>query len=354
MKRRGKIIYILGMIIILGIFLFSGCSENKKQVMSSSVETEEVTAEVTEKSTEETTKEVTEQSKEEITQEETTEGTTEKSTEETTKEVTEQSKEEITQEETTEGATEKSIEETTKEVTEQSKEEITQEETIEENTEEETVTQNKAMPLIVIDAGHQGKGNPEKEPVGPGASEMKAKVATGTSGCVTGIPEYQLTLEVSLKLQHILESRGYNVYMIRTSHDVNISNAERAQVANNLAADAFIRIHANGSTNAEKRGALTICQTPSNQYNGTLYTKSKQLSSNVLDGLVSATGCIKEFVWETDTMSGINWANVPVTIVEMGYMSNPEEDRLMATEEYQQKIALGIANGVDVYFSNVN
>ena len=203
--------------------------------------------------------------------------------------------------------------------------------------------------LVVIDPGHQQYANTEQEPVGPGASETKIKVSGGTTGTATGVPEYELTLDIGLQLRDKLLERGYQVIMVRDTNEVDISNSERAEIANEADADVFIRLHANGSPDSSVTGAMTICQTPANPYNGDIYEQSRALSENILDSYIYKTGINRQNIWETDTMSGINWSEVPTTILEMGFMSNTGEDRSMQDDDMQQKMVEGIADGIDEY-----
>lgn len=213
------------------------------------------------------------------------------------------------------------------------------------------VAQAAKKKVIVIDAGHQRRGNSSLEPIAPGSKIKKAKVASGTTGKASKLAEYQLNLIVAKQLKKELVKRGYKVIMIRTTHNVNISNSKRAKIANKYKADAFIRIHANGSTNTSVKGALTMAPTKSNKYlSKSVIKKSQRLSSAVIKEFVKATKANNQGVYQTDSMSGINWCKVPVTIVEMGYMSNRSEDLKMASKSYQKKMVKGIANGIDRYF----
>lgn len=204
--------------------------------------------------------------------------------------------------------------------------------------------------LVCIDPGHQTKGNYKEEPVAPGSSETKPKVSSGTSGVSTKLPEYKLNLTVSMQLKDELLSRGYDVVMTRIINDVDITNIERAMVANYNNADVFIRVHANSDDRSSTKGILTISPTSSNRYVAGIYNECYLLSQCVLNCMENSTGSTGGIIWKTDTMSGINWSEVPVTIVEMGYMSNPDEDRKLSDPDYQKKLVKGMADGIDDFF----
>ncbi len=205
--------------------------------------------------------------------------------------------------------------------------------------------------VVCIDAGHQQHGISEMEPNGPGSTVMKAKLTTGTAGCVTGATEYQVNLDVSLKLQAELQRRGYSVVMIRTTNDCPLSNAERAQVANQSGAGCFIRVHCNSHNDPSIKGIMNYAPSPANPYmNADLVSRSNTLANVMLNTMSAATGARGICVLQDDTMTGINWCQIPVTIVEMGFMSNPDEDRLLSDPNYQQKLAVGMADGVDRFF----
>jgi N-acetylmuramoyl-L-alanine amidase len=201
--------------------------------------------------------------------------------------------------------------------------------------------------VIVIDAGHQTKANSATEPIGPGSKTRKPKVAGGTRGVATGIPEYKITLRVAKKLRKALRARSYTVYMVRAKNDVNIPNSKRAKYANKKKADLFIRLHCDAAGNAS--GVLTL--TPAkNKWTKKIYKRSLKASKAIHKAVLKKTKARNRGVGKRGDLTGFNFSKVPVTLIEMGVMTNAKEDKRLASEKYQKKLASGIADGVDRYF----
>ncbi len=246
-------------------------------------------------------------------------------------------------------STEESSTEETSTETASTEESSTEEASTEVSAEDTIVTGGH---IVVLDPGHQRQGDSAKEPNGPGSSTMKARVTGGTTGRTTGVHEYELTLDIGLQLRDELESRGYTVYMTRETHDVNISNKERAEFATEKNADIVVRIHANGSESSSTNGALALAPSSSNPYVANLASESQRLSKAVLNAYCDATGMKNLGVQANDTMTGINWCTMPVTIIEMGFMTNAGDDTNMQDATYQAKMVQGMANGIDAYFGD--
>lgn len=209
---------------------------------------------------------------------------------------------------------------------------------------------------VCIDPGHQGSwvDMSAQEPMAPGSSQTKNKATTGTSGNYSKVPEYEVNLEVSLVLQKELTSRGYKVVMTREDNDKAISNKERAEFATESGADITVRIHANSDNSASAAGALTMAPTSSNQYlDKDLIEKSNTLASCIIDSYCNATGLANKGVISADNMTGTNWSTVPVAILEMGFMSNQNDDLYITNSANHETMAKGIADGIDAYFNTV-
>lgn len=202
---------------------------------------------------------------------------------------------------------------------------------------------------VCIDAGHQARADLSREPIGPGSSTTKERVRGGSRGVSSGTPEYEITLDISLKLKDLLKSAGYQVVMVRESHDVNISASERAQIANNAHSGLFIRIHCDGSANSSTNGISTLYPA-SNQWTSPIYSSSKQAAQIIQHNLVRTCGRADRGIIARGDITGFNWSKVPVVLVEAGFLSNPTEDAILASTEGQNQVAQGIYLGVVEYF----
>lgn len=201
-------------------------------------------------------------------------------------------------------------------------------------------------PVVVLDAGHDLRGNSDTEPIGPGSTTRKIKDGGGTHGVGSGLTESELNMRVAARLRRLLEHAGIRVVMTRTkTAGTSMGNIARARIANRANATLFLRIHADGSNDPSVRGSHTLYPALRRGWTDDVYAESKRAARIVQANLVRALGFPDRGLQERSDFTGFNWSDVPVIMVEMGFMTNRTEDRLLATEAYQRRAAAGLCRG---------
>ncbi|PEV03974.1 N-acetylmuramoyl-L-alanine amidase [Bacillus thuringiensis] len=203
--------------------------------------------------------------------------------------------------------------------------------------------------LVVIDPGHQQKANLNLEPIGPGATTQKYKVTDGTTGVVTKKREAVLVLEMAFLLKEKLEAKGIQVLMTRTSQDVDISNKERATFANNHKANLFLRLHADGSENPNQSGFAVLTPAEGSPYTKEIYAESLQISQMIVNKMRENQQVKVNGIKFRDDLSGFNWSKVPGVLLELGFMSNHEEDKKLSDPQYVNSLLQSVTDSVDAY-----
>ena len=201
---------------------------------------------------------------------------------------------------------------------------------------------------IVIDPGHDSRANPDTEPIGPGSKTRKIKDGGGTRGVATGTPEHVVTLQISKRLRTALLARGYCVTMTRErATGRSMGNVARARIANRAKAALFVRIHADGSLNRSQHGSSMLY--PALREGGTdaLLPASRDAARVLQRELVARTGSRDNGIVPRADLTGFNWSDVPVVLAEIGFMTNPAEDRRLGQARYRKRAALGLARGIE-------
>ena len=206
-----------------------------------------------------------------------------------------------------------------------------------------------AAALICLDPGH---GTPpaigaQTEPIGPGSKVMKIKDGGGTRG------EAAVALAIAKRARALLLARGYRVAMTRTGPTIRLGNGNgniaRARFCNRRHAALMVRIHADGSADPSMHGITTLVPAWRRGWTDDIYAPSVAAGRALQKAVVASTGAANRGLIRRSDLTGFNWANVPVVLIETGFLTNPSEWRLLHTAAYQQRVARGITSGVAAF-----
>ena len=193
--------------------------------------------------------------------------------------------------------------------------------------------------------------NFDKEQIGPGSKDEKQCVTAGNVGIALSLKEYEVNLKYAKALAEELKSRGYEVVLTRDSDTAELSNKQRAEIANESGASVLIRIQMNYSKDTKLSGVMAICMNKDSKYNSKLYKASHELSTRLLQGILQNVDTTNRGIYETEQMTLINWSKIPVAVVKLGFLSNVADEANIASEAYLSNIVKGMADGLDYYFA---
>jgi N-acetylmuramoyl-L-alanine amidase len=194
-------------------------------------------------------------------------------------------------------------------------------------------------PLICIDPGHDATPDLSLERIGPGSTTYKIKDGGGAPG------EARVVLRIGFKLRTRLLEKGYRVAMTRTTDEFtygNRGNIARAQFCNRREAALMIRIHADGSTDPSRHGVSTLYPAWHKGWTGDILPESREAAAIVQRKVLATTGAMNLGLSRRADLTGFNWADVPVVLIESGFMTNPTEGNRLRHAWYQRRVARGL------------
>lgn len=205
--------------------------------------------------------------------------------------------------------------------------------------------------VIVIDPGHSTQFNYDQEPIAPGSDITKRKYGVGTVGNISGVMERDIVLNVSFILKDLLNDSNYIVYMTRNDHLDKLGNIERVNIANYIEADLMIRIHCDSSIYSSNDGASVLYPAP--LYDAVDIAEISQVYGEIIkDTLINDIGMDDFGSYERDDQTGFNFSKVPNITIEMGFLSNPQEEQLLIQSTYQTRLAYALYNGIETIFND--
>lgn len=199
---------------------------------------------------------------------------------------------------------------------------------------------------IGIDPGHQAQADRQQEAIAPGAQETRNRMSTGTAGVLTGTREYEITLQIARHLQRMLLASGAEVVMTRNDNLVNLSNAQRALLLNDADLDFALSLHCEGANDTSLHGSFAIVSSD--------VPENEQLAQKLLSVYAEHSGFAAQetpIIKQKDNPF-LNWISVSALWLNMGCLSNPEDEQLLIDSHNQEYIAYAIYLAlVEIYSS---